>query len=164
MRNDAGRKRVDQRMTSRGDRRAAHHAVGAVDRSSLAVDREGPAGVIDVGQHDDPGAFEDGFELDAVGLVVDDAHRFAGRGVAAGEVCGEPGADRVFEPDVAAGVVGDAGRIGPGHIVGEEDLLHRQVAAGTAEPAEGGHRPGVVDDPGAGVLVEVTAHLVVVRS
>ena len=52
----------------------AHHPVGPEDGSGLAVDRQAPAGVIRLGQDDDPGVMQPRAELDPLGLAPGDRH------------------------------------------------------------------------------------------
>ena len=58
---------VNQAVDASRNRRTAHQAVDLVDWSGLAIDRQFPAGIVNVREDDDSRGLEVRFELDALG-------------------------------------------------------------------------------------------------
>ena len=125
-----------------------------MDRRRLTVDGQGPAGIEDVREHDQARTLQTREDRDPVGFVGDDPGGLGtGRRLSAQEgserpdlVAIEPG----HRPRVGDGPLG----VGPGVILGEEDVLEADLGTDLDRS---------VDDPGPGVLREVAADLIVAR-
>src|SRR5271157_66255 len=154
---------VNQAVDAIPYRSASHQAVDLVDRCGLAVDRQFPAGIVNVREDDDSRGLEVHLELDALGTGVRNLDRLGG----ARRLSAQKGPQFellvLLDPDQSPWIERGQRGIVPDAIIAVQNLLHGPALLELGQSLEIRQGPRIVNYPGAGINLAVAPNLVIMR-
>src|SRR5271157_2053696 len=154
---------VNQAVDASRNRRASHHAVDLVDRCGLAIDRQFPAGIVNIREDDDSRGLEVRVELDALGTGVRNLDSLGGARRLSAQKCPQLKLLIFLDPDQLPGIERGQSGIVPDVVIAIQNLLHGPVLLEPGQSLKIWQGPRVVNHPGTGIDQAVAANLVIMR-